>query len=211
MERDVDSAQRAFRLKAAAWALPAGLIGVFAGGFAASLGGWPVAAGAVIGGLTFPIVVALVALGMADRVANAATSLLWGSGRSTPARPEYSLVDALAALGRYDEALAELERCAAERADDPEPLIRGARLLRDTAKRYDEAAQWFRRALAAGGMSPALEVQLLRELVELHRDRLHAPRGVLSDLARFAHQHRGMPEANWARAQVAEIKRLLWQ
>src|SRR5262245_7879140 len=80
---------------------------------------------------------------LTGQAGNAAASVYLSSGSSTPALREYSLGDALAAQGRFEEALQEFQRCAALYPDDPEPCLRQARLLRDRLQQPHESVQAF--------------------------------------------------------------------
>jgi tetratricopeptide (TPR) repeat protein len=80
------------------------------------------------------------------------------------------LVGALNALGRHDDAVAELRDTAA-RFHDPERLVRAVEILRDTG-RYDEAAVLAVEALAA--VPPALVVQRLTLHLTLASAAVHA-------------------------------------
>jgi tetratricopeptide (TPR) repeat protein len=146
---------------------------------------------------------------LSERVANAAAAMYLSSGSSTPARREYSLGDALAAQGRFQEALAEYDRCAAAFPDDPEPSVRMARLLRDHLRQPGQAAHLFRRALEIPALPPASEWALARELTELCTHRLGDPAPALPVLARLAHARNGTAAADWARAELQRLKQEL--
>lgn len=127
-------------------------------------------------------------------------------GRRPP--PQYSLADALAAQGLIDAALAELERGAAEEDDDPEPLVRGAHILRD-AGRYADAVTWLRRALdrvPAGGPRDAM---ITREMVEVIRYHTGQPAAAAPELARMADRHRGTPHGEWAQRELGEVRQTI--
>ena len=88
---------------------------------------------------------------------------------------------------------------------DSEPLLRLARMLRDDARRYDDAALWMRRVLRTA-LAPALDAQVGRELAELLLYRSDEPRRAAPELARLAHQHRCTPIGEWAAAELTVLK-----
>jgi hypothetical protein len=94
---------------------------------------------------------------------------------------------------------------AEARPNDPVPRLRAARLLRDEMGRYEEAAHWFRQALAASASLEG-EHSVLREFVEMAVTRWNEPRRVLPDLARFAEEYEGTAPGTWARNHAASIK-----
>lgn len=129
----------------------------------------------------------------------------WFGVRGRRAPPQYSLADALAVRGLTDAALAELESAAEEASHDPEPLLRGAQLLRD-AGRYDDAVAWLRRARArvpAGGPRDAMITRQVVEVIRQHTDR---PAAAAPELARMADRYRGTPDGDWAQRELREVK-----
>ena len=53
------------------------------------------------------------------------------------------------------------------------------------------------------------EMVLVRELTELYRHRIGAPARAAPLLARIAERHEGSPDGEWAREELAEVKRLM--
>ena len=113
------------------------------------------------------------------------------------------------ARARFDDAAAEFERAAKQYADDPEPCLRLARLLRDHMQRYEDAVTWFRQGVSRRACDAATEIAATRELIEIFTHRLRTPRRALTDLARLAARHPDTPGGEWARRQLHEIKREL--
>ena len=151
------------------------------------------------------------ALFIADRGGAIGASIYQPSGSSTPAVREYSLADSLVARGRIDEAAEAYQLLSEDYPGDPEPRLRHARLLRDKAERYEEAAQIFKSILGMAGLKPETELVALRELVELCTHKLHAPQRALPYLARISEKFAGTPTAQWARAEALEIKQQMKQ
>jgi signal transduction histidine kinase len=205
--RDVDSAERAQRIRLGAWSLIGAVVGYLFGTMLTLLGlpAWmPLVCALFVGGFMF-----FGTLWFAERAGSAAASVYFSSGSSTPAVRQYSLADSMIARARFDEAAAELQRAAARHVDDPEPCLRLARLLRDHLQRHDEAVTWFRQAVSRRGCDAATEIAASRELIEIYTHRLRTPRRALPDLARLAAKHPATPAGEWARRELHEIKRAL--
>ena len=200
--RDVDSAARALRIKALAFALlgciPFLIIALY-----------------VAAGTTSPRLVATIILLSAFSVMYFGTlyvgewlgrgaGSIYFSGGSSSARREYSLADSLIARGRFDDAIEELERAAAQYAGDPEPALRLARLLRDR-KRPEDAIVWYRTALARS-TDAGVEIAATREIIEIHTHVLREPTRALPHLARLASRHADSPAGTWARREMADIR-----
>lgn len=120
--------------------------------------------------------------------------------------PQYSQADALAAQGRYDDALTELERWAAAAPADARPLLHGARMLRHDAGRSADAVVWLRRARERLGQGSALHATVSREIAELLLYTLCAPQRAGFELARLADLHRDTPAGQWAAAELRILK-----
>jgi hypothetical protein len=198
--RDIDTAGRAQKIQAFAYAAFGGVIGGLAG---AMLWGIP---GFFIGWLVVAGVIWLLVIGVVGRAADAAGSVYMATGSSTPAKRQYSQGEALAAQGKLDAAVAEYERNARQFADDAEPRLRLARLHRDKRSDYEAAARWFKDALALQTLENTTEIMVSRELVELYTHKLRDPRRALPLLARFAEKHGNSPTGDWARTQIRLIK-----
>lgn len=180
------------------------VVGVFVGRSA----GWPPAPSGVLGGAAGAAVCYAGLRWIGEVVGRAAASIVVPSGRSTPAEPDYSFADALAVRGDYGSAAAELERHAGACPDDPEPALRLARLLRDKLKQPKDAMRWLRRARDEAHDS-ALEALLTRELVELSVKQLKSPMQAMPDLARLAERHPNEQAGQWARRELAELKKTI--
>lgn len=198
--RDTDSVDNAERLRVAAWSAFGGVLGGIAGallfGFAGFVAGWVLAAGLLY----------VVAMQLADRAGRLGSMLYLTSGSTTPAVPDYSLGDSLAARGRLTEAAAEFERCTALCATDPAPRFRLARLLRDRTHDPEAAARWLRSILDIPLLDAATEALAARELAELFVHGMDQPARALAVLARLAARQPATAAGQWARARIAEIK-----
>ena len=198
--KDVDSASRAQNLHAFGYAAYGGVIFGFLGfakfGPIGFFPGWIFGAAVIYGVTTLA----------AGLLGGGAASLYMSSGSSTPAKREYSHGDALNAHGKYEEAVAEYERCAVVYPEDPEPRLRLARMLRDRMQRYEDAATAFRQAMAIEGVDSGVWIQTARELAELYTHRIKQPERALPVLAQLSSRFPATPAGQWAKAQVAEIK-----
>jgi signal transduction histidine kinase len=185
-----------------------GILGMLVGVGLAKQTGGNVVVYAVIGAVVGAVRIAF-AFGAAERAGQMVSRLYMPSGSSTPPVRQYSLADSLITRERFDDAVAELMRAAAQYPADPEPRLRLARLYRDRLQRHDDAVHWFRQALAVARLDAATEIAATRELVEVYTHHMKTPRRALTDLARMAERHPGTPSAEWARREMAEIREQL--
>jgi tetratricopeptide (TPR) repeat protein len=199
--KDVDHAELAFRLRAAASTVV--VLGLVA--LATSMLGLPLQ-GALLVGLAAAVLAYFVILFIADRSGRMGAGIYQPSGSSTPVVREYSLAESLVARGRFDEAAEAYQLLSEDFPDDPEPRIRLARLLRDNTARYEEAGAMFKSVLSMRGLKPETELILLRELVELYMHKLQQPPRALPYLKRIAEQFANTPTAQWARHEARDIK-----
>jgi tetratricopeptide (TPR) repeat protein len=201
---DFDSAESAFRFRAFTWSLTGLVLGALLGFYYSLQTGADPLRAMVVGGLGLWAFAYFGTLRFAERAGVWGGSIYFSSGSRLPLRREYSLAESLAVRARYDEAAAEYERAAAEYADDPEPCLRLARLLRDSMQRPADAATWFRRGLERAEQGARLGIR--RELVELHVHRLGTPEKALPELARIAEDQAGTPTGDWALRELRAIK-----
>ena len=136
----------------------------------------------------------------------AASSLYSPTGKTTPAKKEYSQAEAMVVQGRYEDGITAFELAIAEGASDPTPYLRIARVYRDHLGRHEDAARWFRRALRESVMSAGVARVARRELVEMYTHRLDQPERALPELARMAEELEGTEEGAWAAGELAGIK-----
>ncbi|HUP88295.1 MAG TPA: tetratricopeptide repeat protein, partial [Longimicrobiales bacterium] len=162
-----------------------------------------IALGAFLIGLFVPVMIS-------EKTGNAAASIYGTKGSSTPAPAQYSLADSLVARGKYDDAEEAYTLLSEDFPDDPEPRVRLARLLRDKSARHADAAEWFKRALSSK-TEPAVEVAVLRELIEVYTHKLHTPEKALPYLSRVFEKHPTHPASVWARNEYQEIKQDMQQ
>jgi len=128
------------------------------------------------------------------------------SGDTTPPRREYSAAQALAAQGRYREAVAAYELGAAESDGDPEPYLAIARILRDHLGDLEDAGAWFRRARRDATLNKGQELLVTQELIELYTKRLNQPQRAIPELARIPTLVPGTPQAEAAERQLAALR-----
>lgn len=202
--RDSDSAEIAFRSRAAGYALIVGAVGAAVGMvvFQALLLG-------LLAGAGVAAIVYFGSLWIAERSGRAAASIYHPSGSSTPAVREYSFPDSLVVRGHIAEAVVEYQRLSTEFPADPEPQLRRARVLRDHVRDYGEAAAAFRAVLTIGTLKPETELAVLRELVELHVHKDKDPPRALPYLARIAQKFADTTTGRWAREEMATIKQTM--
>jgi hypothetical protein len=198
--RDADSAETAFRIKAAVFGFPigslaAGLTYLFTQSLLLAIVGFIVLGGSITAAVLY----------LAERGGRMGASLYRPSGSSTPAVREYSYADSLVARGQHVQAVAAYEEVARQHPTDPEPRLRQARVLRDHLHQYDQAVGVFRQLLHAG-VKPQTEMGVLREIVEIHVHKQRQPERALPYLARLGERFKGTPTADWARNEVRAIK-----
>lgn len=199
--KDRDELSRVLRWRALPFAVVAGLMM-----FGATMSSGASLTKSIAAGVIAFVVVMVVPLFLADRAGVVGANVFMPAGRGTPAVREYSLADSLVARGRYDEAVEAYALLAGDFPEDPEPRVRVARLLRDRMLRWEDAGEWFKRALAIQKLEPATEVAILREVVELYTHKLKTPGKALPFLARLSDKHPTHPAANWARELTQDIK-----
>lgn len=204
--KDTDSVRTAQRILALGYAGWLGILGMFVGFAIAYMNGGNVFL-YVLAGLVIGTALAMfIGLYFAGGAGSAASTVYMPSGKSVPPVRQYSLADSLIARERFDDAVAELTRCAAQYPADAEPRVRLARLHRDRLHDHERAIHWFRQTLAVSALDPGVEIGVTRELIEVYTHRLRTPVRALPDLARLAQRHPASPAGEWARREMAEIK-----
>lgn len=184
------------------------VLGIVPGGFLGLVGGFVL--GHPFLGLLFGVLVA--GFGpflLSERMGESAQVLYAPSGRSTPPKRDYSRAESLDVRGHYDDAIAVYQEAVEEIPSDPEPYLRIARLLTDKVSDPEKAAIWLRRALHETELRGRWEMILVRELTELYRHRIGAPARAAPLLARMAEKYEGSAEGDWAREELAHVKRLM--
>lgn len=201
--KNVDAAERAFRVKAGFWSLGAGVGGAMIGGHFAG------AFGVVLG---FPLgwtLCFLITMWVVDSGGRAAEVLYYPSGKSTPFKREYSQAQALAMRGRHREAADVYEAACREFPEDPTPYLHLARLLRDHLGEYEVAARWFREARQHAMLTEPQALMIAQELVALYLEKLEAPRRALPELADLARRFPGTPTGAAAARELEELRAML--
>ncbi len=206
--RDIDSQERVLRIRALQGAIPGAVLGFLLGRFGSIQWGWGggiVLAVTLLGGVaTYSAILWILHLS-----GRAASKIYHPSGSSTPRRREYSQAESFAARGDPEAAITAFELAIAEDGSDPTPYLRIARLYRDELKRFDNAAAWFKRALRDARMPAGTATLTRRELLELYEGKMGDPEKAAPMLARMAEELRETEEGDWAREELARIKRLI--
>jgi tetratricopeptide (TPR) repeat protein len=109
--------------------------------------------------------------------------------------------------GEYEAAVRAYQTAILENPSDGEPYLRLARLYRDDLGDREEALRWFRRAIEEASLSRGRELLTRREMAELLMHRLGEPRRAAPELARLAEAFPDTPEGEWARKELARIKK----
>jgi hypothetical protein len=156
----------------------------------------------------FGVAFALWAIAQLVMLVVSGTAMLYvdPKGTSTPHKAEYSQAKALAAQGRYEEAVAAYEIAAAESGGDPTPYIAIARIQRDQLGDHEAAAGWFRRVRRDATLTPGLELLVAQELVELYTKKLGQPRRAIPELARIPGLAPGTAQAEAAERELATLR-----
>ncbi|HXV86650.1 MAG TPA: hypothetical protein VD793_08120 [Gemmatimonadales bacterium] len=208
--REVDAAERAFRLQILGWAGAVGLLlGGAAGAYVARVQGASPLLGALIG---FPVVTGLIYLtaSLTVRHAGAAAATIYSpSGSSTPHKPEYSRAASLVARGQYAEAAIAYELHAVENPEDPEPYFQLARLFRDHLNQHEDALTWFRRARTDATLGPGQELYVIQEVIDLYVNVMRTPRKAIPELTRVCQRFPNTPAARAAVKQLELMRELL--
>jgi len=136
----------------------------------------------------------------------AASRFYTPTGKSTPFHGELSREETLIVRGRLEEAIEALVARAAAEPRDPRPRVRLAELYRDEIRDLDASAAWYRRAAAVPGLAPDNARHILRELLELSKNRLGRPEVALPALRRAAELHAGSRLGVWANQEIRAIR-----
>ncbi len=206
--RDVDAAQRAWRIKIALWSVVAGVpVGALAGVAVALKGGvGSLGINVPIGAILGVTAIYRMTWWIVESSGVLVSQLHNPSGASTPAKRDYSFPKSLTARGRYEEAAVAYEAETAEHPEDPEPYLQLARLYRDRLVDFEEAATWFKRARQAEEMDRGRDLVVTQELIELYTRKLHMPRRAMPELARLIDRHPHSPPAAAARLELDALR-----
>jgi len=205
MRRDRDAQETALGLGLALWAAIGGGLGGLLGLFLSAIRGYPLLPTMLGCAIAGAVIVWIIAERLATIAADAGAAIIIPSGRTTPARPEYSLADSFVARGRYEEAAAAYESAAAADPAAVEPCLRLGRLLRDRLDDPESAVTWLRRA-RDGTPDAGLSLLITRELHRLFTGTLGDPQRALPDLARLAERHADTRGGAWARSEIRRLK-----
>ena len=115
----------------------------------------------------------------------------------------------MAVRGHYDDAIAIYQEVINEIPSDPDPYLRIAGLLKDKVSDPEKGAVWLQHAIQETELPGSWEMVIVRVLTELFRDRIGEPARAAPLLARIAERHEGSPDGEWAREELAKVKRLI--
>ena len=176
-----------------------GLLGLLLGGFLGHpyLGGLLGALGTGLGSLLFSGKVREPALVSAP------------AGSSTTTPRDYSRAETLAVRGHYDDAIALYQEAIGEIPSDPEPYLEISKLLTDKVSNPEKGAVWLQRAIMETELPGSWEMVIVRALTEVFRHRIGEPARAAPLLARIAERHEDSPDGEWAREELAKVKRLI--
>ena len=73
----------------------------------------------------------------------------------------------------------------------------------------ERASVWLQRALKEGDLRGKWEIVLVRELTDLYVHRMVTPARAAPLLARVADRYEGTADGDWAREELAHVKRLM--
>jgi len=178
---------------------PGGLLGLLLGGFL----GYP-----FLGGLLGALGIGLGSLLFSGKVREPALVGLAPAGRRTTLARDYSRAEALAVRGHYDDAIAVYQEAIDEIPSDPEPYLEISKLLTDKVSDPEKGAVWLQRAIQETELPASWEMVIVRQLTELFH-RVGAPARAAPLLARIAERREGSPDGEWARDELAKVKRLI--
>ena len=82
-------------------------------------------------------------------------------------------------------------------------------MLTDKVSDPEKGAVWLQRAIMETELPASWEMVIVRELTELFRHRIGAPARAAPLLARIAERHEDNPDGEWAREELAKVKRLI--
>jgi tetratricopeptide (TPR) repeat protein len=184
------------------------VFGGVSGGAAGLLGGI-LAGHPVLGFLAGSLLVGFGSFFVSEVIGNKAKAIYSPSGASTPPNRDYSRAEALAVRGHYDDAIAVYEVAIAELPSDPDPYVRLATLLMEKVGDPERASVWLQRALKEGDLRGKWEIVLVRELTDLYVHRMVTPARAAPLLARVADRYEGTADGDWAREELAHVKRLM--
>ncbi|MDH3732384.1 MAG: hypothetical protein OEU54_02575 [Gemmatimonadota bacterium] len=202
--RDVDSEGRSQTIGILALGSMAGIVMGAALGFL--LFRWNPLIGAIVLGIPFASGIWASTEFIVRNAGVVAGQIYTPSGGSTPYLGELSQEETLIIRGLLDEAVEALEARARDHPNDPRAPLRLAELHRDETRDLVEAAAWFRRAAAVPGIGRDAQRQILRELVELCRDRLGRPELAAPALRRAADVHAGDRLGHWATSELRALR-----
>lgn len=196
-------------IRGAVWSLPALVIGVLLGGFAAGqlglTGGYAIAfvlaATAIVGPGTL-----LLALTITNTVAAGVGAAVWPSGASTPYEEQFSAEEALLARGQVSEALDAFTSRLAEHPSHARLHLRVADVWCREGRDPRRAAALYRAVQRMPAAPAGDDIYATSRLVDLYRGPLGEPGRALVELRRLAERHPHTPAGAHAREAIGRLK-----
>lgn len=171
--------------------------------------GWATLAWMAAGALVAPGVTHAVARLAAGAAGRAAGRIYMPGGASTPAVPDFSREDAMAARGDVAGALRSYEGMLAADGERAAVLLRMAGLLARPGGDPSGAAALYQRARRAPGCTAEQDRFATQRLADLWLATPGSERRALTELRRLAELHPGTREAAGALAAIARLKKEL--
>ena len=149
--------------------------------------------------------VAVVVRTLSERAGGAFLSFLQPSGATTPAEPEYSRLEALAARGDMSGALAGYEVIIAAQPGEAVSRLRAAELYVQAGDAR-RAEALLREVQSYPARTDAHDLRASNRLVDLYLGPLAEPGRALRELRRLADTYAGTPMGDGARDAIARLK-----
>lgn len=209
--KDIDAAERAQLIKAAAWlAAPLLVIPMMVAAYARSAKGLSLFAtlllgvGIALGGALFFYVIVYKG-GIGGTAALLGRLYGGGSTTGTPMAKSYWRAQALSVRGDHAQALDSLELEALDDPGDPRPCLHAAAICTGELNDSKSAIEWYRRAQSAERIDPETHAYVSTRLVELY-EALGEDSRAMVELRRLISLHPDSKYADHARRHLAAIK-----
>lgn len=137
---------------------------------------------------------------------SAALAITAPSGRTTPYEEDFSAIEAIAARGEFQAALAAYEEVIAERPDAVLPRMRAAELCAGRLAAPARAAELFREIRGIAGATRREALYACSRLVDLYDGALDEPGRALVELRRIIELYPGTDAARHAHAALPRMK-----
>jgi hypothetical protein len=167
--------------------------------------GWRFFALILLGPPVLTVLVAKMALRGMGGVEVVGHAILAGTN-STPYTEQYSYQQTLVMQGRLNDALDSYEAIIAEENSTCDVRIRCAEMYAREAKRYDRAAQLLQDVIKHPACTPGEEVYSAMRLADLLSNHLGQPGKALVQLRRLADRYAGTPTGDRAKESIRVMK-----